>query len=83
MNPGDNPPIGIVLCAEKNNTVVEYTLPKDEKQIFAAKYLTYLPTEEELRALLGNWQLPKLIAPINLTGAPCVGAPVNVNIRVC
>ena len=54
MNPGDNPPIGIVLCAEKNNTVVEYTLPKDEKQIFAAKYLTYLPTEEELRALLGN-----------------------------
>ncbi len=52
MNPGDNPPIGIVLCAEKNNTVVEYTLPKDEKQIFAAKYLTYLPTEEELRALL-------------------------------
>ena len=54
MNPGDNPPIGIVLCAEKNNTVVEYTLPKDEKQIFAAKYLTYLPTEEELRALLAN-----------------------------
>ena len=50
MNPGDNPPIGIVLCAEKNNTVVEYTLPKDEKQIFAAKYLTYLPTEEQLRA---------------------------------
>lgn len=52
MNPGDNPPVGIVLCAEKNDAVVEYTLPKDEKQIFAAKYMTYLPTKEELKQLL-------------------------------
>lgn len=52
MNPGDNLPVGIVLCAEKNDAVVEYTLPKDEKQIFAAKYMTYLPTKEELRRLL-------------------------------
>ena len=55
MNPGDNPPVGIVLCAEKNDAVVEYTLPKDEKQIFAARYMTYLPTKEELKQLLyGN-----------------------------
>ncbi len=52
MNPGDNPPVGIVLCAEKNDAVVEYTLPQDEKQIFAAKYMTYLPTKEELKQLL-------------------------------
>ena len=52
MNPGDNPPIGIVLCAEKNDAVVKYTLPKDDKQIFAAKYMTYLPTQEELKQLL-------------------------------
>ena len=52
MNPGDNPPVGIVLCAEKNDAVVEYTLPQDEKQIFAAKYMTYLPTKEELKELL-------------------------------
>lgn len=52
MNPGDNPPVGIVLCAEKNDAVVEYTLPKDEKQMFAAKYMTYLPTREELKQLL-------------------------------
>ena len=52
MNPGDNLPVGFVLCAEKNDAVVEYTLPKDEKQIFAAKYMTYLPTKEELRRLL-------------------------------
>lgn len=52
MNQGDNPPVGIVLCAEKNDAVVEYTLPQDEKQIFAAKYMTYLPTKEELKQLL-------------------------------
>lgn len=52
MIPGDNPPIGIVLCADKNDTVVKYTLPEDEKQIFAAKYMTYLPTKEELAKLL-------------------------------
>lgn len=52
MNPGDNPPIGIVLCAEKNDAVVRYTLPEGENRIFAAKYMTYLPTVEELKKLL-------------------------------
>lgn len=52
MNPGDNPPVGIVLCAEKNDAVVRYTLPEGENQIFAAKYMTYLPTQEEIRQLL-------------------------------
>ena len=49
MNEGDNPPIGIVLCADKSDTLVEYTLPEGNKQIFAAKYLPYMPTKEELR----------------------------------
>ena len=49
MNEGDNPPIGIVLCADKSDTLVEYTLPDDNKQIFAAKYLAYMPTKEELK----------------------------------
>ena len=39
-SPGDNPPVGIVLCAEKNDAVVRYTLPEDEKQVFAAQYMT-------------------------------------------
>lgn len=52
MNPGDNPPVGIVLCADKSDTLVRYTLPSDEKQVFAAKYMTYLPTMDELRELL-------------------------------
>ena len=42
-------PIGIVLCADKGDSVVKYTLPEDNQQIFASKYFTYLPTEEELK----------------------------------
>lgn len=49
MNEGDNPPIGILLCAEKSDTLVKYTLPEDNNQIYAAKYMPYMPTEEELR----------------------------------
>ncbi len=48
MNPGDNPPIGIVLCANKSDSLVQYTLSEKENQIFASKYKLYLPTEEEL-----------------------------------
>ena len=48
MNEGDNPTIGIVLCADKSDSIVKYTLPEDEKQIFASKYKLYLPSEEEL-----------------------------------
>ena len=51
-NEGDTPPIGIVLCADKNDAVIKYTLPADNDQIFASKYFTYLPTEEELRCEL-------------------------------
>ena len=52
MNEGDNPPIGIILCADKSDTVVKYTLSEKNTQIFASKYKLYLPTEEELRAEL-------------------------------
>ena len=48
MNEGDNPPIGIVLCADKSESVVRFTLPENETQIFASKYKLYLPSEEEL-----------------------------------
>jgi len=45
----DNPTIGLILCTEKDSTVVKYSLLNDSKQIFAAKYMTYLPTEQELK----------------------------------
>lgn len=45
----DNPTIGLILCTEKNNTIVKYSLLNDSQHIFASRYQLYLPTEEELR----------------------------------
>lgn len=49
MNEGDNPTIGTVLCAVKSNVVVKYTLSENDTQIFASKYMTYIPSEEEFK----------------------------------
>jgi predicted nuclease of restriction endonuclease-like (RecB) superfamily len=46
----ENPPIGIILCSDKSDAVVRYTLPENNNQIFASRYKLYLPTEEELVA---------------------------------
>ena len=48
----ENPTIGIVLCKDKNNAIVEMTLPENNTQIFASKYETVLPSKEELKKLL-------------------------------
>jgi predicted nuclease of restriction endonuclease-like (RecB) superfamily len=45
---GDNPTIGIILCTEKDETVVQYSVLSESKQLFASKYKLYLPTEDEL-----------------------------------
>jgi len=45
----ESDPIGIILCAEKNDAVVKYTLPENQKQIYVSKYLPYLPSEDELK----------------------------------
>jgi predicted nuclease of restriction endonuclease-like (RecB) superfamily len=55
--PDENPPIGIVLCADKSEAVVRYTLPEGNKQIFASRYKLYLPTEEELATELQRERL--------------------------
>lgn len=60
MNEGDNPPIGILLCADKSDTLVRYTLPENNTQIYAAKYMPYLPTEEELKRELNLDEFEKL-----------------------
>ncbi len=44
----ENPTIGILLCTDKNNTMVEYALPENNTQILASKYQLYLPKKEEL-----------------------------------
>ena len=46
--PDENPTIGILLCTEKNDTVVRMTLPEDNKSILASEYKLYLPSSEQL-----------------------------------
>jgi predicted nuclease of restriction endonuclease-like (RecB) superfamily len=48
----DNPTIGIIFCTDKSETMVKYSVLKESRQIFASKYMTILPTEEELTAEL-------------------------------
>lgn len=47
---GDNPTIGIVLCADTDEDIARYSVLHGNEQFFASKYKLYLPTEEELRA---------------------------------
>jgi predicted nuclease of restriction endonuclease-like (RecB) superfamily len=47
---GDNPTVGIILCTEKDHTVVQYSVLNESRQLFASRYRLYLPSEEELRA---------------------------------
>jgi hypothetical protein len=46
---GDNPTIGLILCAQKNETIAKYSVLNESKQLFASKYMLYLPTEDELQ----------------------------------
>jgi predicted nuclease of restriction endonuclease-like (RecB) superfamily len=48
----DNPTIGIILCTDKSETMVKYSVLKESQQIFASKYKTVLPTEEELSDMI-------------------------------
>lgn len=50
----ENKTIGIILCKKKNDTLVEITLPENNEQIFASKYLTVLPSKKELKELINN-----------------------------
>lgn len=58
-DPDDNPPIGLILCTDKNNIDVEYALGGLSNQIFASKYVLYMPNKEQLiaqvEAVLEKW----------------------------
>ena len=45
----DQPTIGVLLCTDTDNTIARYSVLHESEQLFAAKYMTYMPTEEELR----------------------------------
>lgn len=51
---GDNPTVGLILCAERDEVVVRYSILHESEQMFASKYMLYLPSEEELRRELAR-----------------------------
>ncbi|AMO54324.1 hypothetical protein GZ77_22385 [Endozoicomonas montiporae] len=53
----DNPTVGLILCSEKSEAVAKYSILTDSKQLFASKYLTYLPSEKELQEQLQRERL--------------------------
>jgi len=56
-SPEDNPTLGIILCADKNNTMAKYSVLSDKENLLASKYMLYLPTEEELKKELERERL--------------------------
>lgn len=49
LTEGDNPTIGLILCAKKNETIAKYSVLKESRHIFASKYMLYLPSEKDLK----------------------------------
>ncbi|WP_197286244.1 PDDEXK nuclease domain-containing protein [Pedobacter sp. PACM 27299] len=58
MSEGDNPPVGIILCADKNDALVEYTTTGLSNEVFVSKYLVQLPSKETLEAFIRNEMNP-------------------------
>lgn len=56
----ENATIGIIICKDKKDAIVEMTLPKDNNQIFASKYETVLPSKEELQTVLEDKNLKEI-----------------------
>jgi predicted nuclease of restriction endonuclease-like (RecB) superfamily len=81
---GDNPTLGIILCADKDETMVRYSVLNESRQLFASKYRLVLPSEEELREELDRRHILKLPGtsssehtPIEQT--PAVPAPAGTD----
>jgi predicted nuclease of restriction endonuclease-like (RecB) superfamily len=62
--PGDNPTIGLILCSRKNEAIARYSVLNENRQIFAAKYVHVLPTEDELRRELERERRLVELAPL-------------------
>ncbi|WP_136669353.1 YhcG family protein [Flavobacterium sp. H122] len=53
-NEGDNPTVGILLCSEKDETIVRYSVLNDNNNLFASKYMLYMPKEEDLKEIINQ-----------------------------
>jgi hypothetical protein len=52
MSPGDNPPVGILLCTEKNHALVQYALAGMNNRLFVSKYKLQLPKQKEIQTFV-------------------------------
>lgn len=59
MSEGDNPPVGVLLCSDKNHALVEYALAGMDNQLFVSKYMLELPKKEDMQAFMDQ-QLKEL-----------------------
>lgn len=75
--PGDGPTIGLILCAEKNDAVARYSILHEHEQLFAAKYVTYLPSVEELERELQRDRRLAEAAALSATPPPKATTPSN------
>jgi len=62
----DNPSLGIILCRDKDHTVVRYSVLHESRQLFASKYLRVLPSEQELRLEL---EARHVLEPMKIDGS--------------
>lgn len=81
--PGDGPTIGLILCAQENHTIARYSVLSEYKQLFAAKYVTHLPSVEELeRELERDRRIVEAIIEAPRTDTPTrVAAPRRQSTR--
>ena len=56
MQPDDNPPIGILLCTEKGDTLIKYATAELDPNIFVQKYMIELPSEKEIKKFIAQRQ---------------------------
>lgn len=73
----DNPAVGLILCTEKDHTVVKYSVLSESHQLFASKYRLYLPSEEELRAEIERERVLAVREQEARYGAECSGTRPN------
>ena len=57
---GDNPPVGIILCTDKSETLVKYATAGLPQPIFVSKYMTNLPSERELENIIEEERVKKI-----------------------
>lgn len=75
---GDNPTVGLILCAERDEVVARYSVLHESQQLFASKYMLYLPSEDELRAEIARSRLALTVKRRKATGLDRAPEPSDV-----